>query len=442
MGIDSVLVQPENSKSGPSEVQKLVDAVRACKQFAEEMFDELREGSAVGSGVTRDAYGYGEQFAHELMVRHARELNLEISQDAARNTYATLPGRNRSDKSVVIGSHLDSVANGGNFDGAAGVVSGLVAIRALQAIGFQPSCDVTVMAVRAEESVWFEQSYVGSRSALGALSPRALDALRIDTKRSLANHIRGAGGDPDALRRGEAFLDKERVRAFLEVHIEQAPALVDANCPIGIVTGIPGNFRYPNVRVTGEYGHVGLYRKFRRDAALGAAELAMHLDRTWADWESKGRPMAFTIGRFHTNAENDALTKVAGECTFSLDVRAYNEEDILELHASMDEAAKRIEKDRGVKFDFGDQKRAEAAEINREFMADLARIADELKLPFLSMSSPASHDAAAFSVAGIPVGMIFIRNENGSHNPDEAMEIGDFLDATSVLGCWLQKTLS
>lgn len=309
----------------------IASAVRADRDYAESIFAELRAGSVSGTGVTRDAYGKGEKFAHDLVIRHASNQNLEIKRDAACNTYVTLPGRDRSLPAVIVGSHLDSVANGGNFDGAAGVFAGLVAIRALRKVGFQPACDLTVMGVRSEESVWFQHSYIGSRAALGMLSPQALEALRTDTQKSLEEHIRLSGGDPDAVRRGESFLHKDRVRAFIEVHIEQAPLLIDSKCSVGIVTGIPGNFRFPNARVIGEYGHVGLHRRFRHDAILAAAELALLLDATWAEWDRTGRPMAFTIGRLHTNAKEDALTKVAGECEFSLDVRAYTESDLLEL---------------------------------------------------------------------------------------------------------------
>ena len=101
----------------------------------------------------------------------------------------TRPGRDRTAPRVVIGSHLDSVPHGGNFDGAAGVVAGLVALAALQRLGIEPDCDITVMGIRAEESIWFQVSYIGSRGALGTLPDGALDVRRIDTGRTLAEHI-------------------------------------------------------------------------------------------------------------------------------------------------------------------------------------------------------------------------------------------------------------
>ena len=97
-----------------------------------------------------------------------------------------------------------SVPHGGNFDGAAGVVAGLVAVAALQGLGITLDCDLTVMGIRAEESIWFQVSYIGSRGALGTLPDGALDVRRIDTGRTLAEHIADCGGDPDALRAGAA----------------------------------------------------------------------------------------------------------------------------------------------------------------------------------------------------------------------------------------------
>lgn len=430
------------SSAEAREFDETAAAVFACREYAARLFDELRAETASGPGITRDAYGKGEQFAHDLVARQAAGLNLEISRDAACNTYMTWPGRDRAAPAVIIGSHLDSVECGGNFDGAAGVLSGLTAIRSLKALGFSPSTDISVMAIRAEESVWFETSYIGSRAALGTLNPKVLEAPRVDTGMSLKDHILHAGGRPEGLLRGEQFVKKEKTRAFIEVHIEQAPALVHARCPIGIATGIPGNFRYPNARVIGQYGHVGLHRSFRSDAALAVADIAMSLDRTWEEWDRIGREMAFTMGRVHTNSEMDALTKVAGECRFSLDVRAYNQPDIDTLSGLFAGFISEVETRRSVKFELGPRTEAEPAEMDSGMMNAFENIAHDLGYPWIRLGSPAAHDAAAFSAAGIPIGMVFIRNQNGSHNPNEAMEIDDFLSATAVVACWIRKELA
>jgi N-carbamoyl-L-amino-acid hydrolase len=170
---------------------ELAAAVTAQTDFTADVFDRLRAASVDVRGVTRASYGDGEQAAHALMADIARDLGLEVAQDAAANTYMTWPGRDRSAPMRMVGSHLDSVPQGGNFDGAAGVVSGLTAIRALQSMGHAPAQDISVMGVRAEESCWFGTSYIGSRSALGTLPEGALESsTRMDDGVTLAEHMR------------------------------------------------------------------------------------------------------------------------------------------------------------------------------------------------------------------------------------------------------------
>ena len=158
-------------------MDSIAASVAGQRGMVERLFGQLRQDGASNLGVTRDPYGAGEQRAHVTATAAARALGLEVTQDAARNSYFTWPGRDRAAPVVMTGSHLDSVPNGGNFDGAAGVVAGLAAVAALQAQGVRPTCDVVVMAIRAEESVWFPVSYIGSRAALGCLSSKSPSAI-------------------------------------------------------------------------------------------------------------------------------------------------------------------------------------------------------------------------------------------------------------------------
>ena len=417
------------------------EGVVAQKGRAEELFAELARLSRDEPGLTRDSYGAGENAAHRLVAEHANGLALEIERDYAANTYMTLPGIDRSAPKVLIGSHLDSVRHGGNFDGAAGVVAGLVAVATIAKLGLRPRCDISVMGVRAEESVWFQVSYVGSRAALGVLPDGALESRRIDTGRPLFEHMKDCGGKPEALRNGQRFLDPSDLRAFLEIHIEQAPSLVEAGVPVGICTGIPGNFRYPNVRIDGEHAHVGLPRRFRRDAAIAAAELAMAVDKIWEEHETAGRPMACTFGRFHTNPDTHSMTIVPGEFHYSLDIRAYDENQLMDIERRLFDVVADIEQRRRVGFDLGRRANAPVGTMNGEIRASFERGARALQIDAMLLPSPASHDAAAFAAAGVPTAMLFVRNENGSHNPLEAMDMGDFLQATSVLTWWLAENV-
>jgi N-carbamoyl-L-amino-acid hydrolase len=417
----------------------LLAAVQDQRDTVTRLFDALRAGSpdSSGTGVSRDTYGAGENFAHRLIAAHADRLGLERRIDHAANLYLTLPGRDRAAPCVMTGSHLDSVPDGGNYDGAAGVIAGLIAIEALQRLGIAPRCDVATIAIRAEESVWFEVSYIGSRAAFGRLPPDALEARRIDTGRSLAQHMADCGADVAAVRAGRAELDPKSIRAFVEVHIEQAPQLVEAGLPLAIGTGVPGNFRYPQARIFGEYAHVGLPRRFRHDAVLAASDFALGMDELWREQESAGRPMAFTIGRFHTDAKSNALTKVAGEMAFSLDVRAYDAAHLDGLERATLALAARIERERGVRIELGPRSSAEVAPSDPGVLAALEASGRALAIPHMRLASPASHDTATFTSAGVPSAMLLVRNANGSHNPREAMEIDDFLAAAAVLTRWI-----
>lgn len=416
----------------------LAPSVAATRPLVEEMFEALRQGSPGNPGITRAPYGEGEDFAHRLLADRATALGFEVSRDAALNTYVTLAGRDRSAPVLMTGSHLDSVPQGGNFDGAAGVVAGLAALVAIREVMPVPPQDLVVMAIRAEESVWFQVSYVGSRSAFGLLPAGALDgARRIDSGRSLGEHMAEWGADVAALRGGARHLDAAGIGGFVELHIEQAPSLVEAGLPLAIGTGIPGNFRYPDMVITGEQAHVGLPRRFRRDAALAGADFAAGLDRIWAEHEARGVPMAATIGRFHTDAALHGMTSVPGRFLMSLDVRAYDAGVLSALEEAVLSLVRDIENRRGVRFELGARASAPVGPVAPAVRTRLEAAAGVLGVPWQPLGSPASHDAATFAQAGVPMGMIFVRNENGSHNPAEAMDVADLMHGIGVLAGWM-----
>src|ERR1700743_970053 len=157
--------------------------------LAESLFGQLDRATRRERGIERDSYGDGEQAAHDIMRAAAERIGLEIAVDAIGNLTMTLPGKDRHAPRIVIGSHMDSVPQGGNYDGAAGVVAGLAAVAGLRAADIVPERDVTVMGIRAEEAAWFNSSYIGSQAAFGKLTEEALQTPRSDTKRTLADHL-------------------------------------------------------------------------------------------------------------------------------------------------------------------------------------------------------------------------------------------------------------
>ncbi|WP_367614470.1 hydantoinase/carbamoylase family amidase [Teichococcus coralli] len=409
-------------------------------ELAARLFDELRQRSFDGVGITREAYGPGERMAHALARREAEALGLEVSADPVGNLHMTLPGQDRVAKRVLLGSHLDSVPQGGNFDGAAGVLAGLAAVAGLKRAGFTPARDITVIATRAEEAgAWFPTSYPGSRGALGRLKPEELQVKRQDSGRSLADHMREEGFDPDFAARGETLITPENAAAFLEVHIEQGPVLDSEGIPVGIVTGIPGSRRLRQGRVLGEYNHSGgTPRRYRRDAAIALAELAVALDEEWARLEAHGHRLVCTFCTLATTAEA-GFTKIAGEATFMLDVRSVNPASVDAIFAELARQVPAIEARRGVRFDLGAETGSVAAPMDAGLRAGLARAAEATGVRTLEMASGGGHDAAAFAAAGIPSAMLFVRNQNGSHNPHEAMRMEDFAEACTVVTRWLAE---
>lgn len=409
---------------------------------ADRLFAELAQMSADAPGVTRPSFGPVESAAHAMIAREADALGLECSTDSIGALYVTLPGRDRNAPLLMTGSHLDSVPHGGNFDGAAGVLAGLVLLEHLLQ-GPRPPCDVTLMAIRAEEMIWFPEHYLGSRAAFGLLPRDAPDRVRrSDTGRTLADHMLDAGFDPQPIRDGEAQLDRTRIAAFVEVHIEQGPVLVEAACPVGIVTAIRGNIRHRHCRITGETTHAGgVPRRNRRDAVLAGVELAAALEALWLDAEAQGEDMVLTLGEFATDPEQHGITKVPGTLSFTIDVRSQDDAVLDLFEARLQALASGIAQKRGVEIDLGRCTQAAAAPMSMEIRDSLAAAARTRNVPYKELPSGGGHDCATFASLGIPSAMLFIRNRNGSHNPDEHMEFNDFAAACDVLTTWAKTVL-
>lgn len=408
--------------------------------LARSMFRALEEGTRVGRGIVRDTYGKGENFAHALAERVARGIGLEIERDAALNLYMTLPGRDRKLPRIVTGSHMDSVPQGGNYDGAAGVVAGLAAVAGLKAAGIQPKRDVTVMGIRGEEAAWFDSHYIGSMAAFGRFPVADFNVLRSDNKRPLGECMAEAGCDLEALRRGDARFRPQDIHAYIETHIEQGPVLENAGLPVGIVTGIRGCLRHSEARCFGTYAHSGAApRDARRDAVAATVELLQRLDETWTEIERGGGDLVFTVGQLHTDPAMDGPSKVAGETRFVLDFRGLEDKV---MHRASDAAvtlAAEIGARRNVRFELGAPSYSVPAVLDTGIRRTLSSLAAARKLPHMELASGAGHDAAVFSSFGVPSGMIFIRNAHGSHNPDEAMSLEDFSLAAGLLAEYIAR---
>jgi N-carbamoyl-L-amino-acid hydrolase len=333
-----------------------------------------------------------------------------------------------------MGSHLDSVMRGGNYDGAAGVVAGLVVVAAMRDMGAEPQSDVTAMGIRAEEGDWFGLNHVGTRAALGLLTGRELDAKRVDTGRRLEEHMAEVGCDLTALHNGARALDPAALTAYFELHIEQGPVLELAGLSVGVVTGIRGNVRAHDARCLGDYAHSGAVpMHLRRDAVMATAELVQALRGEWRTIDTDGGDLVLTFGKLHTDLQVHQLSKVPGEVRFTIDARSIDRTILDRMAERIAFHAERITETGGARFDLGHIALVEPAHMAQPLVDDLKRRAADLGIAAMVMASGAGHDAADFARAGVPTAMVFVRNRNSSHNPAEDMSLEDFCLGTELL---------
>ncbi|MFN8982522.1 MAG: M20/M25/M40 family metallo-hydrolase, partial [Alphaproteobacteria bacterium] len=217
---------------------------------------------------------------------------------------------------------------------------------------------------------------------------------------------------------------------------------IEADAPIAICLANPGNLRHPFIRITGEEAHTGLPHRFRRDAALAGADLSLCLETLWLAEEAAARPMAVTIGRFHTPVDRHSLTAVSGDFELSLDLRAYDAAHLVALEAKLREIVAEVAARRRVTITLGERSSAAPGLMDARLMAGLADAASAYSITAPRLHSPGTHDANNFAAAGVKTAMLLVRNQNGSHNPHESMETDDLMAAIAVLARFIAKEAS
>lgn len=402
--------------------------------FCAAIFDHVRGMSKDHEGVTRQGYGPLETLVLDYLEGIGRELDLEISKDAAGNVWMTLPGRDRTLPAVVSGSHADSVPQGGNYDGLAGIVAALCVARRMRREGVTPLRDYRVLMMRCEESSFFGKAYVGSLGMMGRLKESDLALKHRTTGQTLGECIASCGLDPKALTTGKPVIDASRIAAFFELHIEQGPTLTSQkDARTGIVTGIRGNIRHKEVKVVGETAHSGAVDKeYRHDAVMAAARLISRMDDKWDEYLKRGEDLVFTVGVIKT-APTAAISVIPGLVTFTVDMRSLSEATCRAFHADLVAEAEKLAHERGVRFEFDAPLFTAPAHVDDALADRLWDSAQRAKLPVMRLPSGAGHDSAMLGNCGIPVAMIFVANQNGSHNPHEAMELADFMKGVDLL---------
>ncbi|MEM8826867.1 MAG: hydantoinase/carbamoylase family amidase [Pseudomonadota bacterium] len=424
---------PAAHETHPSTGFAVPDDVR---QISIDTFARLRDMSFDGVGVSRETYGPTETAAMELVADVATSEGLTVDWDDARNLILRLPGEDADAATVATGSHLDSVPEGGNYDGAAGVIAGMAVLIAARRMGTTPNRTLEVYGLRGEESAWFGgPCYFGSRALFGQLTDTDFETVHRGGTKTLADSMRETGANMERLQRADPLIDPASMACWLELHIEQGPVLIAREKPVGIVTGIRGNHRHRRVTCYGEAAHSGAVpRWLRKDAVLAMADLMVRIDEHWRVLLEWGEDLVVTSGIVETNPKEHAVSRVPGEVSFALEYRSQDLKTLKSFEALLHTECDKVAAERNVRFDLGTPVLTSPATMSPKLRELVESVCVEQKTDYEILPSGAGHDSSVFANAGIPSGMIFVRNDKGSHNPREAMDYDDFFLATNVLG--------
>ena len=398
-----------------------VDRARLERHIA-----ELSAIGGAGTSVTRLGLSEEEQRARDLVGDWLRARGATVRRDAAANIYGRFGGPGPA---ILVGSHLDSVPEGGRFDGALGVLCAVEAVEAVLDEGARFKRPVEVVGWCDEEGARFGIGLFGSSAAFGRLPAGA--AKRADKSGvTIADALRAIGesGDPTTAERVSGD-----IAAYLELHIEQGPRLAEAGIPLGVVSDIVG-ILHARVTVRGRQDHAGAtIMTARLDALAAAAEMVLAVERA-----ARALPDAVgTVGEI--SVRPGAKNVVPGECVFSLDLRARSEQTVEQLSRDVRAAIRRIGDDRGVRSSLDVLSRVPAVPLDPALRDLFLRSAKAVGVDAPELFSGAGHDAENSQLAGVPTGMLFVRSTGGSHNPNELATLDDAVLGARALALAVQE---
>ena len=386
--------------------------------------DELATCSEEKGRLTRPFASDSMRRAH----KHVREWMRQAGMTVTRDNVGNLRGRYEGSgtRTLLLGSHLDSVRDAGKYDGPLGVMVAIAAVQKLHDAGERLPFALEVLAFADEEGLRFGSTYLGSRSVAGRLGEDDLRRTDGDGV-TMAEAIRRFGGDPTTI--ADDRWSGERPLGYVEVHIEQGPVLEKLGLPVGVVSAIAGQSRF-EITFTGEAGHAGTVPMgHRRDALVVAS---WFVDGVRARAEST-EGMVATVGRLEVRP--GAANVIPGEVFLTLDVRSAHDEDRrLACDELLGFASKIAEhKKVGVAINPVSDRAAVACSPSITGLLRQARGEGAVEVP-----SGAGHDAVYMSEI-TDIGMLFVRCKGGiSHNPAESVETEDVAVAIDVLGRFME----
>ncbi|MFD5018804.1 M20 family metallo-hydrolase [Paenibacillus sp. NPDC058367] len=401
-----------------------------------ELLEELAAFSTPGPGVTRLLYTEEWSQAQIFLQEKMAGLGLEVSVDKVGNVYGRLSGRDPQQKVILTGSHIDTVVNGGKYDGAYGIAAAMIALQDLQRNFGQPQRTLEVVSFCEEEGSRFPLAYWGSGHVTerydGSEAETCIDAEGVTLKAAMAqfSFLQDITVEKASKRTGA----RNDIGAFVELHIEQGIILEKTDTQIGVVQGIVGQRRYM-VKVSGIANHAGTTPMFMRQDALASAVEMLYVLESAA--KTAGEPLVATSGKLEVYPNTPNV--IPGEVLFTLDIR-HSEEDELErfcekLLAECNEIAVK----RGVTLEVTPVLHTVPAPMDTKLSTMLENICRQQGKTYRMMVSGAGHDAQLFA-RRCPTAMIFVPSRAGiSHSPEEYTSPEQLVAGLEVLTAMLYE---
>ena len=400
---------------------KMIDGERLWRRISD--LGEI--GKQRGGGVTRLSLTEEERAAKDLVASYMEEAGLSVYEDAVGNLFGRREGRDPGSPTVLVGSHVDSVYNGGNFDGPLGVLAGIEVLQTMGERGMETEHPIEVVAFTDEEGARFSFGMIGSRALAGKIGAGDLENYEDGDGVSVAEAMRAYGLDPEKV--GDAARPEGSIEAYVELHIEQGRVLESEDLPVGVVTGIAGAV-WLRFILDGETGHAGATpMNLRRDALAAAAEIMGLIE---AETAKTGTAVG-TVGQL--DLEPGGINIIPGKVRFSLDLRDIDEGVRDGVEARIMEGAEEVCRRRGVVLEVETLQRLAPAPCSDLVRGAAERACRRLGIRVLALPSGAGHDGMQLADL-CPMGMIFVRSRDGvSHNPNEWSSREDCAAGAEVL---------
>ena len=398
-----------------------------AKRF-ERNFNAISEfGALKGGGLTRLAFSKEDLEARKFLINLIEKNGFKLKIDNVGNIYAIYDdGCEVGAKPVCVGSHIDSVPNGGFYDGTLGVMAGLEALSSIKEAGIKLKRPLWLINFSCEESSRFKTATIGSKIISGKLSQQRLHELKDEDGISLFEAMSAAGFKPQNL--DEAILKENSLHAYLELHIEQGPVLERSAISVGVVSGIAAPIRF-EITIHGKADHSGATpMNMRSDALLAASHIIIAANK----FAKNKKTAVATVGYVH--AKPGVLNVVPGEARLGVDLRDIDKASLEELNLELRNFVGELSRELKFSYEIRELSSDEPVKLSKHAINLLEDEAKKLGIKTLTLPSGAGHDAMNLTKLASSVGMLFIPCVDGiSHNIAEAINFKDAVAATKIL---------